>query len=286
MSGPLPASSDKSEGHPHGPAGHATPAAAAADETPEESALVAAQTLWGRGNLSPLDHLFSATAVVNLVPKGNLGFIGRHLGHRLHRYAEDSEIWIDAIEAEPALSRIHKKKKTTIKSYSWSGDASPFKKDRYATFFVIQAGLFPAPLEAVYGQCANALKVKGKLFAGDLMWASADSRPASLSGNAGVLNEKSLHTFDEHKAAIASAGISIEQTTDMTEGFTAAIRAGILGAAKDIQEWRELGEPRKSQRKAALFAQFETWGILYALAQKRLIRAIALQGSKRQPAAS
>ena len=55
-------------------------AAAEADETPAESALVVAQALWGLGNLSPLDHLFGSTALISVSAKANLGFIGHHLG--------------------------------------------------------------------------------------------------------------------------------------------------------------------------------------------------------------
>ena len=247
------------------------------EEKPADSVLIAAQSLWGIGNLSPLDHLFASTAIVNLVPAMTMGFAGYHLGRRLHRYAEDTDIWIDAFEAEAAVSRMHLKKKTTIKLYDWNKDIARLKKNRYPTFMALQIGMLSPSLQSVYGPAADSLKNDGKLFAADLMWTSAQA-PKPNDGKLAVY--KSVHSIDEHKRAMAAAGMTIERTWDLTDGLLAAIRSGLLGSLATLTDLRELSEPRKSQRKAAFCSQLETWVSYYVMAQRKEIAALAFLAIK------
>jgi len=251
------------------------------DENPSDSALIVAQDIWGAGNLTPLDHLFCSTAIMNLVPKLSMGFIGRHLGRRLHRYSEDTGIWIDAFETDLVLSRLHKKKDSTIRLKEWNDNAALFKKSRYSTFIVVQASEICASLNTVYGQSANGLKADGRLFVADLMWSGVDSHGATRPGSVKGPGGQYLRTFDEHKGALAAAGLTIEGKYDLSDGLMSAVRNGFLQSLKTLSELRALNEPERSQRRFAFNAQLETWATLYILAQQRAISATAFLALKR-----
>lgn len=267
------------------PPGQAAEASSPADasafvkEEAVESSLVAAQTLWGRGNLSPLDHMLGTAVVANLVPKGELAFIGHHLGFRMHRYAEDTGVWIDAIEAEPALSHVHKKKQAKIKLYRWNGAAEALKKNRYPTCAVFHASAFAASLDELYGKCAAALKTKGTFFVGDVMWTAKPGKDIPLPGG------RVLRSLDDHKSTLTRAGLIVERTIDMSDNLKASIYAGLAHSAKDLAEWRALPKRVKDQRKAALMEQLELWGTICAMIQHKVLCVTGLIGSK-QPGAS
>ena len=194
-------------------------------------------------------------------------------------------MWIDAFEVESVLSQRHTKKNSTIKLFDWKKDAGRLRKNRYAALIAAQASMTSPSLDTLYGQCASALKANGKFFAADLMWASPDGRPASQPQDGKAPAWHSLRSVDEHKAAIAASGLSIETSYDLTDGLLAAIRSGLAGSIDSLSELRSLGEPRKSQRRSAFSAELETWGSYYFLGQKRAIRAMGLLAVKRNAAA-
>ena len=245
------------------------------DEKSAESTLVAAQDIWGLGNLSPLDHLFGSTAIMKLVPKLSLGFIGRHLGRRMHRYAEDTGIWIDAFETELALSRLHRKKSSNIRLNKWNKDATLLKKNRYAALVVVEPSQVCPSLEVVYGQCTSGLKLEGRILVADLM---RSGMHRSIRGPAGG----DLHSFDEHKNALASVGLTIEEEHDLTDNLMAAIRSGFCETLKML---RQLSMPDRRERQVAYCDQLEVWGTLYALAQKRVIHAAGFLATKQSSSA-
>lgn len=260
-----------------GSSSHDSPAAGvspdqAMDKSNSESAFTLAQDLWGAGNLSPLDHLFGSTAIMKLVPKGGISFIGYHLGRRLHRYSEDTAIWIDAFEAEPSVSRFHLKKNSKIKLGKWAGGADLLKKNRYPNAVAIQASSVCPSLETVYRQCAQGLKSTGRLFAADLMFTDSGGGTPQGESIVGPGGQKLLSPA-QHKNALAAAGFKIEAEYDLTDGLIAAVRSGFRDSIKLVGELKALEEPQKGERITAFCAQLDTWGRLYTLAQKRLIIA-------------
>ena len=222
-------------------------AAAEADETATESALVVAQSLWGLGNLSPLDHLFGSTALINVSAKANLGFIGYHLGRSLQRYSEDTKLWIDSFETDPALTKQNKKKKATIQIGAWHEIPALFKKDRYPAIIVLQASDVCTSLEIAYAQCTHGLKATGRAFIADLMLSEGPQLPA-LTG----MNGKPLRSIDDHKKALAAAGLKIEKEIDLCNGLVSDIRGGFRDALLRIPDFLSLDQPRKNQRSGSV----------------------------------
>jgi hypothetical protein len=250
-----------------------------ANEQPADSALVAAQTLWGRGNLSPLENILGMAVIANLVPKGEMGFIGQLLGQRMHKYAEDKGIWIDAVEAEPALSQIHKKPQTTIRLFRWGGATEGLKTNRYTYCAAFHASAFAVSLDEVYGKCAAALKVKGTLLVGDVMWTAEPGTGAPLPGG------RTFHSLDGHKAALSRAGMKVERTLEFSDNLKSAIYAGLVQSTKDLAEWRALPARVKDQRKAALMEQLELWAAICTLIQRKMLCVTGLIASKLPAAA-
>lgn len=248
-----------------------------------EPALAVAQSLWGRGNLSPLDNLFAATALVKLVPRAGFGFIGHHLGQRLRRYAEDSGMKIDAAEAELALSRLYTSRKKAINTIEWKPDTPFFKLDRYDAFVVLQASALCTSLETVYAKSVRAVKVGGKLFAADLTGGNDTVGPASVRQRVQPLGgTQPLRTLDEHMAAIASVGFEIESTHDLTPNCLAAVRSGFFQALGMIEELRALDDTNGAQRMRAFAEQLEAWGGFYRLGEKREIGASGILAVRRK----
>lgn len=258
-----------------GPHGQTGSIAVSGKESVSESSLVVAQSLWSRGNLSPLDALFGATAIVKLVPTSGFGFIGNHLGHRLLKYADDIGVAVDAAEAGPTLTRLYAKSKTSIRSMEWNPDAPLFKRNRHQAFIVMQANALSGPLETIYGQSAVGLKRGGRLFAADLMPVdgSADDACGICTRPAGRSN---LRSFEEHVSALESAGFDIESKSDATENFMAAIRCGLLQSLDMLEELCAFDKFNRVQRIGAFAAQLGTWKKMYDLAAVRKIEAVCI----------
>ncbi len=237
-----------------------------------EPGLAIAQDLWGRGNLTPLDSLFGAAAIVRLNPTAGFGFVGNHLGQRLRKYADDTGVAVDAAEAEPALTRLTAKGKSSIRAVAWKPDTALFKKNRHRAFIALQTGVLNDLPGIVYRQCAQGLKIGGKLFAADLML--SDSGDTARRGAGSGLPAPC--PFDEHTAALKSAGFDVECRYDLTENFMAAVRSGLLQSLGMLQEFRGLEKAGRIERACAFAAQLETWKTLYSLAEARRLEAIGL----------
>jgi hypothetical protein len=240
-----------------------------------DPALVTAQDFWGVGNLSPLDAIVGATAIAKLVPKKKLimGFIGCHLGQRLHRYSEDMDISIDAYETEPAISRFHWKKSSKVRLKIWSSVDGLLKKNRYSSMIAAQASDICPSVGSVYWQCAEGLKSGGKCFAADLMLAPA-------GGELATPFNANMRSVQEHKDALGAAGFQILEETDLTGALLAGVLSGFRESLTALSELQTLDAPEKTRRCAAYGQQIETWGMLYALAQKQAVRFIGLLAVK------
>ena len=85
-----------------------------ADEGPFESWLAVAQDMWGVGNLTPFDMVFASRAIGAMPPTqaSAFGAVCYQLGKRLFTFSREANIWIDAFEAEPSLSRLEKRSRT------------------------------------------------------------------------------------------------------------------------------------------------------------------------------
>lgn len=250
-----------------------------ATEALSESSLTVAQSLWSRGNLSPLDGLFGATAIVKLIPTSGFGFIGNHLGQRLHKYASDLGVDVDAAEADPTLTSRYPKNKTSIRSMEWNPDVPMFKTGQHEAFVVLLGSALRGPLEAVYGQSAAGLKRGGKLFAGDLM-SSGESGGTPHPLCVGPFGGSPLYSFKAHASAVESAGFTIEAKNDLSESFMAAVRSGLLQSLNMLEELRSSDNPNKIQRIGAFAAQLESWKRMYDLAAARKIEVTCILATR------
>ncbi len=244
------------------------------DESLSESSLAVAQSLWSRGNLSPLDALFGATAIVKLIPTAGFGFVGSHLGHRLQKYADDTSVAVDAAEADPTLTRLYAKNKSSIKTTEWKPDAALFKKKRHQAFIALQMSALSGPLEIIYGQCATGLKVGGKLFAADLMETGARNAGSGPDGGS------TLRTIDEHVSSLKSVGFDIGNKGDLTENFLAAVRSGLLQSLAMLEDLRSPNASNRVQRTSAFALQLKTWKAMHGLAAARKIQAICILATR------
>lgn len=249
-------------------------------ETLPDSMLTIAQSLWSRGNLSPLDTLFGSSAIVNLIPAKGFGFIGHHMGQRLSKYAEDSKADVDAAEMVSTLTRAHLKAKSPIRLYPWIPDPPVFKKSRHMAFIALQAGALEGGLEAVYGQAAVGLKTGGKLFAADLMLAGGDDARVKRIC-AGLLGGMAIGSYPEHVAVLQGAGLRVETQFDLTSQFLSSVRIGLQHALAMLEGLSGLDESDRIERTAAFAAQLATWKSFYDLTEAGKIAVTGLMAVKR-----
>lgn len=250
-----------------------------ATEPQSESSLAVAQSLWSRGNLSPLDGLFGATAIVKLVPTSGFGFIGNHLGQRLHKYANDLGVGVDAAEADPTLTGRYAKNKSSIRSVEWNPDVPIFKAGQHEAFIVLLGSALRGSLAAVYGQGAAGLRRGGKLFAGDLM-VSDENVGAPCPPWVGPFGGSPLYPFKAHASAVEFAGFAIEGKNDLTENFMAAVRSGLLQSLNMLEELRSFDNPNRIRRIEAFAAQLEAWKRVYDLAAARKIEVACILATR------
>jgi hypothetical protein len=224
--------------------------------------------------------ILGGTALVKLVPTDSVGFIGIHLGHRLRKYADDTKRPVDGAEAEPTLTRSDANRKSSINSVEWKPDEPLFKNNRYQTFIVVQATALRAPLEIIYGKAANATKVGGKLFLGDLMESNGVIADSMAPNGVGATGEQALHSSDQHISALKSVGLEIECKYDLTTNFLAAVRSGFRQSLTMLEELRTSNENCRNQRTSAYAVQLETWRKMYNLATARKIELIGILATR------
>jgi hypothetical protein len=241
--------------------------------------LTLAQELWGHGNLSPLDEIFESQALVTLaMPKtAKVAFVARHLGRRLQRYSKDTGLWIDAFEAEPALSLLHKDKDAKISFKPWDNSPKLLGSGKFTDLIAFQVSALSKELPAIYGLLAKSLKKEGRLFAADFTAAEAGVRAPAPSGPALLQHLKSLA---EHKQAIVAAGLRVEKEFDLTQEVVVKIRHGFGASTEKLSEIRQLEQPFKRQMTALYCAQLETWATAARLLETGRITARALLAGK------
>jgi hypothetical protein len=234
------------------------------EETPEESSLLVRQELWGLGNGSPLDHLFGSAAIVGLTPTTAFVVVCHRLGDRLRRYAQESNIWVDAYETELALSQARKTKASKLALVPWSPTANLLKKDRYTICVLFEPGAI-GELATIYGQCAQGLKRGGRLFAADVMTKAGESVHCP--------DGRVVRPRAEHWKAAEAAGFAIERDLDMSPGLQASIRSGFLQSIRLLAEIRALRGPCKLQRQSTYMIELETWSLIHHLIDRDLATA-------------
>jgi hypothetical protein len=239
--------------------------------------LTLAQELWGHGNLSPLDDLFESQALVTLaVPKtAKLAFVGRHLGRRLQRYSKDTGLWIDAFEAEPALSLLYKEKDAKISFKPWDNSPKLLGSAKFTDVIAFQMSALCEELPAIYGLLGKSLKKGGRLFTADFMAGTAS--PRTRAGPALLQN---LKTLAEHKQALAASGFAVVKEFDLTQEVVVKIRHGFSASTEKLSEIRQLEQPLKRQMTAHYCVQLETWATAARLLEAGIITARALLAGK------
>ena len=239
----------------------------APNEGLREASLAIAQELWGRGNLSPLDVPFSALALIRLIPSGGFGFIGRHLGQRLRKYADDTGAIIDAAEVDSRLTHLYAKRKSSVRPAEWGGDTALFKANRHNSFIVFQASFLGTPLKEVYSNTAVSLKQCGKLFAADLMEASLCTACWACQRCRADCENLSLAPLNTYSQTLESCGFAIDAKFDLTLDMLTSIRHGLSHSAKLLEKIKGSKEEWALQRIAAFGVQRENWRTLYYLAE-------------------
>lgn len=239
-----------------------------------------AQGLWGRGNASPLDMIFGGTVLVKFAPLAGFGFIGCQLGQKLRKYADDTGIRVDAVESDPAITQLCATRRSSIETSTWNQDETSFKKNRYQTFVVLQASALVAPLETVYSKAAAALKIGGKLFAGDLMKCNGTGIDGQPQAAIVSLDVQTLHLCNEHISALEAVGLKIESRLDLTAEFLAAVRSGFFKSIKLLEELQECDETDTRRRMATLAVQIATWKRIYYLAVERKLEVIGFVATR------
>jgi hypothetical protein len=253
------------------------PASAAHVSDVQAPDLTLAQDLWGHGNLSPLDEIFETQALITLaVPKtAQVAFVGRHLGRRLQRYSKDIGVWIDAFEAGPALSLLHKDKDAKISFKPWSNSPKLLGSAKFTDVIAFQVSALCEELPALYGPLAKSLKKGGRLFAADFMAGAA--APRALAGPSVLRN---LKTLAEHKQALATADLAVVKEFNLTQEVIVKIRHGFGASTEKLSEIRQLEQPLKRQMTAHYCGQLEMWATAAKLLEAGMISARALLADK------
>jgi hypothetical protein len=236
-----------------------------------------AQELWGHGNLSPLDEIFESQALVTLAvaKTAKVAFVARHLGRRLQRYSKETGLWIDAFEAEPALSLLHKDKDAKISFKPWDNSPKLLGSAKFTDVIAFQMSALSAELPAIYGLLAKSLKKAGRLFVADFMAGAAGART-----RAGPALLQNLQPLADHKQALAAAGLAVLKEFDLTQDVVVKIRHGFSASTEKLSEIRQLEQPLKRQMTAHYCAQLETWATAARLLEAGMITARALLAGK------
>jgi hypothetical protein len=243
------------------------------DEGPSESWMAVAQDMWGVGNLTPFDNTFASRAIGTMAPTQNaaLGAICYQLGKRLFTFSRDSNIWIDAWEGEPILSRVMKRPKDKVKLAAWSPDKNQLGKSRLTHIAILSPSRLAGPHDKLVHDAAHALKKAGSLFLADLMRTGADVAVPGM-GN--------LHTDTEYRGWLEAAGLKLYSTHDMTGDVRLALLLGLHNSLNMLANVRKLHNPWRMQRFNAFRQELELAVSLHGAFERGEVVATGLYYTK------
>ncbi len=218
------------------------------DEGAFESWLAVAQDMWGLANLTPFDSIFSSRAIGTIVPTqgGNFGVLTYQLGYRLFTFSREGGIWIDAFEAEPALSKLEKRPKDKVKLATWKPGSQQLAGKRLTHLAILSPSRMPGTLDGMVREASGALKKDAQVFVGDMM-CGPKGKPSALW----------KHRPTEFKSCLNNAGLKFYSEMDITGDVRVALLRGLHNSLNMVANIRKLREPWKSQRYKAFEKELE-----------------------------
>jgi hypothetical protein len=245
----------------------------APEEGPFESWLAVAQDIWGGGNLTPFDSVFASRAIGAMAPTQGALFaaVCYQLGRRLFTFSREGGIWLDAFEAEPALSRIEKRPKEKVKFAIWSPGKKQLGTSRLTHIAVLSPSRLAGPHDVMVREAAQALKVGGSLFLADLV---------KTGDGAAFPGLPALHAVAEYRSWLEAAGLKFYSEHDMTGDMRIALLGGLHHSLNMLANVRRLREPWKSQRFKAFEQELEFVVALHAAMTRGDIAAAGLLYTK------
>ena len=243
------------------------------EEGPFESWLAVAQDIWGGGNLTAFDNVFASRAIGAMAPTqpASFGAVCYQLGRRLFTFSRESGIWVDAFEAEPALSRLEKRPKEKVKFAIWTQGKNQLGSARLTHIAVLSPSRLAGPHDSLVREAAEALKNCGSLFLADLVKTGNDPAfPGLPKLNAGA----------EYRSWLEAAGLKFYSEHNMTGDVRIALLGGLHHSLRMLANVRRLREPWKAQRLKAFQQELEFVVALHAALDRGDIAATGLLYTK------
>lgn len=243
----------------------------APEEGPFESWLAVAQDMWGQSNLSPFDSIFASRAIGTIVPTqaGNFGVLTYQLGARLFTFSREGGIWIDAFEAEPALSKMEKRPKDKVKLAAWAPGKGLLAGKKLTHMAILSPSKMPGTVEGMIKEAGPALKKDAQVFVADVMCAP-NAKPSAYF----------KHKPEEYKAWLEAAGMKFYSEIDITGDVRVALLRGLHNSLNMLANIRKLREPWKNQRIKAFEKELEAVVSLHMAIEKHLVVAMGLYFTK------
>jgi hypothetical protein len=233
----------------------------APEEGPFESWIAVAQDMWGAGNLTPFDSVFASRAIGTIVPTvgGNFAALCYQLGHRLFTFSREGGIWIDAFEAESALSKLEKRPKDKVKLATWSPGKKQLGSRRLTHLAILSASKLSGSTEILIRESAQSLKKDAQLFYADVMY-GPNGRP--------VEDQPALTRPDEVKYWLECAGLKYYSQIDITGDVQMTLLRGLHNSLNMVANIRKLREPWRKQRFQAFEKELEDAVMLHLAFQR------------------
>jgi len=224
------------------------------DEGAFESWLAVAQDMWGMANLTPFDSIFASRAIGTIVPTqgGNFGVLTYQLGARLFTFSREGGIWIDAFEAEPALSKLEKRPKDKVKLAVWAPGKNQLAGKKMTHMAILSPSRLPGTVHDLIKVAAPALKKDGQLFLADIM-----------RGPKGDPKGLWKHTPADYKRWLDESGLKFYSEIDITGDVRVALLRGLHNSLNMLANVRKLQEPWKGQRFKAFEKELEQVVLLH-----------------------
>lgn len=232
-----------------------------ADEGPFESWMAVAQDMWGMGNLSPFDSVFASRAIGTIVPTqgGNFAAVCFQLGHRLFTFSREGGIWIDAFEAESALSKLEKRPKDKVKLATWAPGKKQLGSRRLTHLAILSPSRQPGSPENLIREAAQSLKREGQLFYADVM----------AGPKAQATESQPEHAQPEDvKHWLESAGLKYYSQIDITGDVQMTLLRGLHNSLNMVANIRKLRDPWRKQRFKAFEQELENAVMLHLAFQR------------------
>jgi hypothetical protein len=222
----------------------------APEEGPFESWIAVAQDMWGMGNLTPFDSIFASRAIGTIVPTqgGNFGAVCYQLGHRLFTFSREGGIWIDAFEAEQALSKLEKRPKDKVKLAIWGPGKNQLGKNRLTHLAVLSPSRLKGTPEGIVKEAVLAMKKDAQFFYADVLY-GPNGRP--------IKGEPQRARPEDVKYWLESAGLKFYSEVDLSGDVRVAILRGLHNSLNMLANIRKLQEPWRGQRFKAFEKELE-----------------------------